>query len=100
MQRGRDVAVELPGLYLIHHNLPEKDVDWHEHAEHLLFVPLQGEIHVRLRSREISIGPGKMLYLPAGENHSFRSNRVQGERLITLIKPSLWKAARARKAEA
>ena len=93
MKRGQDIAVEFPGLYLVHHNLPGNEVALHLHAEHLLFIPLQGEIAVQLSEKELRCGPGKMIYLPPKTNHAFRSCEKLGERIIGLISTSAWKKA-------
>ena len=90
MRRGQDIAVEFPGLYLVHHNLPGKEVGFHQHSEHLLFIPLQGEIRIQLENRELKLGPGKMAYLPAQASHQFSSASRQGERLIALIQDKNW----------
>ena len=86
-----DIERDFSGLKLIHHNLPGKAVAPHAHPEHLLFLPLQGEIWVRLRDREMKAGKGSMIYLPPETKHSFRSSDQQGERLIAMISPTLWK---------
>lgn len=91
MKQGRDIAVIFPGLYLVHQNLPEKKVDFHSHAEHLIFIPLRGEIRVLTPERTLKAGPGKMVYLPAGLPHAFDSSQVLGERLIAMVSPKLWK---------
>jgi hypothetical protein len=94
MKRGQDIAVELPGLYLVHHNLPGKRAEPHAHGEHLLSMPLQGEIGVRIShpggsadGRELSCGPGRMIYLPPKTQHSFTSSMMAGERLIAIFAP-------------
>ncbi len=93
MKRGQDIAVEFPGLYLVHHNLPGKKVELHAHSEHLLFLPLQGEIGVHVSGRDLVCGPGRMIYLPPKTEHSFDSSMMAGERLIALIQPRAYKAA-------
>jgi AraC-like DNA-binding protein len=91
MKKGQDVSVTFPGLYLVHHNLPAKEIARHSHSEHLLFVPLQGEIRIETESAVHVLGPGKMLYLPSKTEHSFQSSETQGERLVCLFKDSAWK---------
>lgn len=93
MRRGQDIAVEFPGLYVVHHNLPGKQASEHAHAEHLLFLPLQGEIHVICEGKRLSCGPGRMIYLPPNTTHSFDSSSLLGERLIALFAPRGWTAA-------
>lgn len=94
MKKGRDIAVKFPGLFLVHQNIPEKKVDFHSHDdEHLLFIPLQGEIKVITRERTITVGAGKMVYLPAGTEHAFDSSSLLGERLIVMVSTKLWKSS-------
>ncbi len=85
MKKGTDIAVEFPGLYLVHQNMPGKTVDFHSHSEHILFIPLQGEIEVILKSNTLKCGPGKMIFLPGDTEHRFDSSSQAGERLIVLI---------------
>jgi AraC-like DNA-binding protein len=93
MRRGQDIAVRHPGLYLVHHNLPGKEVALHSHPEHLLFIPLQGEIAVAVDGGAHALGPGRMLYLPPDTRHAFASSQAQGERLIAMLELRSWKAA-------
>ncbi|MDF1553228.1 MAG: AraC family transcriptional regulator [Deferrisomatales bacterium] len=90
MRRGQDIAVEFPGLYLVHQNLPARRVRRHRRQEHLIFIPLQGEICVNLGQSSLRCGPGRMVYLPPATEHAFDSTGVQGERLIALIHDSRW----------
>jgi AraC-like DNA-binding protein/mannose-6-phosphate isomerase-like protein (cupin superfamily) len=95
VKKGKDIAVEFPGLYLVHHNLPEKKVEKHSHPkEHILFIPLQGEITVLLDDKTLKAGPGKMIYLPADTHHAFDSSSLLGERVIALIQSTPWKKAK------
>src|SRR5260370_38148299 len=91
MRVGQDIAVRFPGLYLVHHNIPGKKVDWHDWAQHLLFIPLQGEIKVVLRAGSLVGGPGKMLYVPPNKSLSFQSSEVFGGRLVCLWDPHVWR---------
>lgn len=94
MKKGRDIAVEFPGLYLVHQNVPGKKVGVHSHeSEHLVFLPLQGEIKVLLDKRQLVAGPGRLIYLPANTQHGFDSSSLQGERLIAIIQHRTWKKA-------
>lgn len=98
MKRGQDISVKFPGLYLVHQNIPGKEVKFHAHdKEHILFIPLQGEIKLQLRDKEIVCGPGKMIYLPENTCHAFNSSSLLGERMIALISSSLWKKLKGRK---
>jgi AraC-like DNA-binding protein len=94
MKRGQDLCLNLPGLYVVHQNIPGKEVDFHEHKEHLLFFPLHGEIQVHLEKNTLTCGPGRMIYLPPNTSHSFDSSLTEGERLIVLIGASNWKKHR------
>jgi AraC-like DNA-binding protein len=93
VRRGQDIAVTFPGLFLVHHNLPGKKVALHQHPEHLLFFPLQGEIRVMVGDRILAAAPGSLIYLPPGAQHSFDSSSQLGERLICLIKRDRWSRA-------
>jgi AraC-like DNA-binding protein len=95
LRKGQDIAVQFPGLYLVHHNLPGKEVARHAHVEHLLFLPLQGEIAIDLDGMRLACGPGRMIYLPPSTQHAFTSAETQGERLICLIDKATWKRAEA-----
>ena len=93
MRTGEDIAVRFPGLYLVHHNIPGMKVDWHDWAhQHLLFIPLQGEITILLRSGSLVGGPGKMLYLPPKTSLNFQASETLGERLVCLIDDARWQA--------
>lgn len=92
MKKGQDIAVQFSGLQLIHHNCPGLERRSLSFKEHLVFIPLQGELQIELKEKKFSLGPGKMLYLPPQSTHSFASSIHQGERLIVLISPMLWKS--------
>ncbi|MBI5440011.1 MAG: helix-turn-helix transcriptional regulator [Deltaproteobacteria bacterium] len=93
MRKGRDVGLAFEGLYLVHQNLPGKRLRRAVRQEHLLFVPLQGEIEVLLESGAVRAGPGRFLYLPPGTVHGFRASERGGERLIALVEEGAWRAA-------
>jgi AraC-like DNA-binding protein len=90
VRRGRDVAVEFEGLYLVHQNLPGRRIRRYRRPEHLLFLPLQGEIRITAEGRLLRCGPGRMVYLPPGMEHTFDSSAEHGERLICLIDEARW----------
>ena len=93
MRIGQDIAVRFPGLYLVHHNIPGMKVGWHNWAhQHLLFIPLQGEITILLRLSSLVGGPGKMLYLPPKTSLNFQASTTLGERLVCLIDDARWRA--------
>ncbi|MEQ1878485.1 MAG: AraC family transcriptional regulator [Bdellovibrionia bacterium] len=94
MKRGQDLFLNLPGIYVIHQNLPGKEVELHEHEEHVLFLPLHGEIQIELETRTLACGPGRLIYLPPKTPHAFESSDKEGERLIALISAKRWKNAR------
>lgn len=58
MQTGKDIAVKFPGLFLVHHNIPGSQAPHHEHPEHHLIIPLQGEISVEVEGKMLTCGPG------------------------------------------
>jgi AraC-like DNA-binding protein len=94
MKSGRDIAVQFPGLFVVHHNKPGQHTAAHAHDDHHLIVPLRGEARLLVNGEEWSFGPGRMAYLPAQCEHEFLStNTKEGERLIALIDPKLWKRA-------
>jgi len=92
MRRGQDMAVRFPGLYLVHHNMPGKTVEWHAWPQHMLFIPLQGEITILLRSGSLVSGPGKMIYLPPKTSLTFQASEALGERLVCMINHPRWRA--------
>ncbi len=92
MGRTQDIVAEFPGIVIFHQKIPGYEVGRHQHAEHEFFLPLQGEIAVRYDSEVVSAGPGRMLYVPPGLEHSFSSaSRGAGERLMWLISPETWR---------
>lgn len=93
MKRGQDISVRLPGLYLIHHNKPALRVRRYVRPEHVVFMPLQGEIRLQATVAEYLCGPGRMLYLPPGFEHNLAANERLGERLIGMIDAQTWRTA-------
>lgn len=93
MRKGMDVCVTLPGLYVIHQNVPGRVVRRYARREHLVFVPIRGEIEVEVDGRVLRCGPGRLLYLPAGAVHSLRCSDREGERLIALVEECAWEDA-------
>lgn len=96
MKQGTDIAREFPGILVIHQKIRGSQKDSHLHeGDHEFFVPLQGEIRIRATGtgEEFAAGPGRMIYLPPGLEHSFQSSRsAQGERLIFMVKDTTWRA--------
>ena len=80
MQIGKDIAVKFPGLFLVHHNIPGSTAPHHEHPEHHLIIPLQGEISVEVLGKSLKCGPGRMVYIPPNTGHIFRSAPTKGNR--------------------
>jgi AraC-like DNA-binding protein len=96
VKKGKDILVRFPGLLIVHHNLPGKSDHKIMLPQHVLLIPLQGEVRVRLNEAdEFVLGPGRMLYLPPNTNHSFNSAPGAGERVIALIESSAWRRAKA-----
>jgi AraC-like DNA-binding protein len=93
VKRGDDISVRLPGLYLIHHNKPAIRVRRYVRPEHVVFIPLQGEIHLEAAAETHVCGPGRMLYLPPALEHSLVANERLGERLIAMIDAPTWRNA-------
>jgi AraC-like DNA-binding protein len=92
MKQGEDVTAEFPGLFIIHQRIRGKDVEAHQHDDHEVFLPLKGEIRIRLANAELACGPGKQIYLPPNTPHSFVSSKTaSGERLIFIVEPKAWR---------
>lgn len=85
MKKGKDISAKFKELYLVHQNLPGKKTIISSYSEHILFIPLQGEISIYLKNEPITFGLGQMLYLPPGTEHSFSSSEKFGERLIAML---------------
>ena len=91
MKQGQDLTAEFPGLFLIHQRIRGREVLEHIHEEHELFLPLQGTIQVTIEGQTLRAGPGKMLYVPPGIEHSFTSpHGDEGERLIAIVANEIW----------
>jgi AraC-like DNA-binding protein len=86
MKKGKDTSAEFSGLYLVHQNIPGKKTSKVLYPEHILFIPLSGELTVFCGKMHFSIGPGHMLYVPPNTPHDFSSSEHAGERLIVLLK--------------
>jgi AraC-like DNA-binding protein len=101
MKQGQDLTAEFPGLFLIHQRIRAREVLDHIHDEHELFLPLQGTIQVKIAGRTLRAGPGKMLYVPPGIEHSFTSPKTdEGERLIAIVSAKAWDAHGGGKSDA
>ncbi len=59
MRTGTDISRRFTDLYVVHHNLPGKKTGQVRPDDHLLFVPLQGEIGLQLEHERLAIGPGR-----------------------------------------
>jgi AraC-like DNA-binding protein len=93
MKRGGDVAVDFPGLTIIHHNQPERKTAWHTHDnEHQLILVLQGRVLLEAEGeRKLVATAGRTLLIPAGCSHAFHSQEAhQGERVLALVQRPLW----------
>ncbi|MBX3034906.1 MAG: helix-turn-helix domain-containing protein [Bdellovibrionaceae bacterium] len=85
MKLGKDVSAQFKELYIVHQNLPGKRAQVKGFDQHILFIPLQGEITVETSDEKHVLGPGQMLYLSPGMAHSFSSSNQGGERLIAML---------------
>lgn len=85
MKLGKDISAHFKDLYIVHQNIPGKQAKISGYNQHILFIPLQGEITIQTSKREFIFGPGRMLYLPPQLQHSFTSSRQSGERLIAML---------------
>jgi AraC-like DNA-binding protein len=92
MIQNKDISAEFPGLVIVHQKIRGNEIGDHQHSEHEFFFPLQGEIQIRVGEKNLKAGAGKIIYLPPDTTHSFKSDSAsQGERLILILEPSLWK---------
>lgn len=89
MKINKDLAAQFEGLYLVHQNVPGKKALSQQHSQHIIFIPLQGEITIQIEGQKITLGLGQMLYLPPNTKHSFYSSEKLGERLIVMIDTKL-----------
>lgn len=79
-------------MVIIHQKIPGQEVGRHQHNEHEFFLPLQGEITISYGDITVKAGPGRMLYVPPGLDHSFSSSaQGSGERVIWLLDQKTWK---------
>lgn len=88
MKMGKDISAQFKELYIVHQNIPGKKASTVTYNQHILFIPLQGEITIEIVDQKYSISPGQMFYLSPGITHSFLSSAQSGERLIAMLKPS------------
>jgi hypothetical protein len=44
VNKGEEIVVEFNGSWLVHHNLPNQQLDRHTHDEHQIFIPLSGRM--------------------------------------------------------
>jgi len=92
MKKGIDLARKFPGLFLVHHNLPEKNKSFHNKAIHHLIIPIAGNVQVQTEGNTFSFGPGKMIYIPDHSSHNFFSkDQNSGERLVAIFDQKFWK---------
>lgn len=91
VKRGEDVSFHIEGVLFIHQNLPARRAERHDHAEHHLFIPLQGSVELNTDDATWEVPPGQMVYIPSGLPHSFRGlDKSHGERLICMFTPKAW----------
>jgi len=89
---GHDLAVDLQGVTLVHQNQPRFWVHEHSHEQHEVLIPLSGTFELTLADKKHHVMPEQMFWLPEGTKHAFASDAsTQGERLIILFEPELWK---------
>jgi AraC-like DNA-binding protein len=98
MRKGQDLTAEFPGLMIIPQKIPGREVGRHSHDEHEFFLPLQGEITLDFAGHRVQGGPGRLIYAPPGKEHSFSSSAAgEGERVIFMVSPALWKKSGGRR---
>jgi AraC-like DNA-binding protein len=86
MKKGTDISVRFNDFYIVHQNLPSKRTNVQSYPDHILFMPLAGEVRLGTDSGDISLGPGFMAYLPPETKHKFSSSDQAGERIIVMYK--------------
>lgn len=92
MKMGKDISAQFKDLYIVHQNIPGKKSSAVTYDQHILFIPLQGQISIEIAGLKHSIGPGQMFYLSPGISHSFLSSSQGGERLIVMLaSPAIFK---------
>jgi AraC-like DNA-binding protein len=89
MRKGKDISVQFGSLFLVHQNVPGKKAASVKYNQHILFIPLQGEITIEVANQKIAFGLGQMLYLAPHTLHSFSSSEKFGERLIAMLDAEL-----------
>lgn len=58
---------------------------WHHHEEEdELFLVVEGRLDIRLRDREIHLGPGELVVIPRGVEHQ---PFAEDEALVLLLEP-------------
>lgn len=91
MKQGQEIIAKFPGILIIHQKIRGKRKGEHQHSEHEIFIPLQGEIGVKFEDKELKAGVGKMIYIPPGVDHTFTSSdNSEGERLYFFVEPKIW----------
>jgi mannose-6-phosphate isomerase-like protein (cupin superfamily) len=74
----------VPDLSLGLYQIPPGAADLQRpHTEDEVYVVLAGRARFREGNREYPVGPGSILYVPAGVHHSFRD--VQAELRVAVI---------------
>jgi AraC-like DNA-binding protein len=90
MRVGHDLHVSFAGIHLVHENLPGKSLPKAHAPEHVIYIPLRGEIQVGLDGKDLFCAPGRLVHLPPFTEHSFASSLKTGERLVCRIPSSMW----------
>ena len=80
------VAAELNGQHVKLAKL-EGAFDWHQHPEaDELFWVVEGRLTLRLRDRDIELGPGELFVVPAGVEH--QPVVAEGVASVVLFEPA------------
>ena len=64
----------------------EGEFDWHSHRHDELFLCLAGELDIEFRNRTVTLNPGELLLIEAGEEH--KPNARKGEVQVLLLDPA------------
>lgn len=86
MKKGQELTKCYSGLRFYHQNFPKKQVKSHSHSDAHLFIPIKGDIWLKVNEKKIKVSPGNMLFIDANIIHSFESSDLQGERIIVQFK--------------
>lgn len=89
MRKDSEIIKEFKGLFLIAQNFPSKELEEHLHDRVEIIIPLSGEIKFNFDNFQETIGPGRLIVIPANTSHRFESSDRNGYRLVVLVDGAL-----------